>query len=46
MIIDTFAELTFKLSEETFRPIFFRLVEWACLNDPPKDRLITFYRIS
>ncbi len=45
-MIDTFAELLFKLSEETFRPSFFSLVEWATLNEPPKDRLIMFYRIS
>ena len=45
-VIDAFCELTFKLSEDLFRPIFFRLFEWATLNDPPKDRLITFYRLA
>lgn len=45
-VIDAFSELTFKLSEELFRPMFFKLFEWATVNNPPKDRLITFYRIT
>jgi hypothetical protein len=45
-IIDAYCELTFKLSEETFRPIFFKFYEWATINEPPKDRLITFYRTT
>jgi len=38
--------MTLKLSEELFRPMFFRVYEWATMNDPPKDRLITFYRLT
>lgn len=44
--MDTFCEMTLKLSEELFRPMFFRVYEWATMNDPPKDRLITFYRLT
>ncbi len=42
-VIEAFCELIFKLSEDLFRPIFFTLYEWATINEPPKDRLITFY---
>jgi hypothetical protein len=42
-VIEAFCELIFKLSEDLFRPIFFSLYEWATVNEPPKDRLITFY---
>ena len=45
-IIDAFSELIFKLSEDLFKPIFFKLYEWATANEPPKDRLITFYRTT
>ena len=42
-VIDAFCEMTYKLSEDLFRPIFFRMYEWATVNSPPKDRQITFY---
>ena len=45
-VIDAFCEHIFKLSEDLFRPIFFNLYEWATINEPPKDRLITFYSIT
>lgn len=45
-IIDAFCELIFKLSEDLFKPIFFKLYEWATINEPSKDRLITFYRTT
>ncbi|CAF0714899.1 unnamed protein product [Brachionus calyciflorus] len=45
-VIGAFVELTFKLSEDLFKPIFFKLYEWATSNNPPKDRLITFYRTT
>jgi hypothetical protein len=47
--ISAFCELTFKLSEDLFRPVFFSLYEWATTNDndySAKDRLITFYRVT
>ena len=45
-VIDAFCELIFKLSEDLFKPIFFKLYEWATVNEPAKDRLITFYRTT
>ena len=50
-VINAFAELTFKLSEDLFRPIFFSLYDWATTatsdNDyASKDRLLTFYRTT
>jgi U3 small nucleolar RNA-associated protein 10 len=47
--INAFCELTFKLSEDLFRPMFFGLYEWATANDgdySAKDRLLTFYRVT
>lgn len=45
-VIVAFCEFTFKLSEDLFRPIFFKFFEWSTVNDAPKDRLITFYRCT
>ena len=45
-VIGVFCEMTFKLSEDLFRPIFFKMYEWACVNEPPKERQITFYRAA
>lgn len=45
-VIGAFCEFTFKLSEDLFRPIFFKLFEWASVNNAPSDRLITFYRCT
>ncbi|XP_015417837.1 PREDICTED: HEAT repeat-containing protein 1-like [Myotis davidii] len=35
-----------KLSEVTFRPLFFKLFDWAKTEDAPKDRLLTFYNLA
>ena len=45
-VINAFCELIFKLSEDLFKPIFFKLFEWATMIEAPKDRLITFYRTT
>lgn len=45
-VVTAFCEFTFKLSEDLFRPIFFKLFEWSSVNNAPKDRLITFYRCT
>jgi len=45
-VIEAFSELVIKLSEDLFKPIFFKLFEWATMNEAPKDRLITFYRTT
>lgn len=36
--------LVLKLSEATFRPLFYRLYDWAARNPNKKLRNITFYR--
>ncbi|XP_012257559.2 HEAT repeat-containing protein 1 [Athalia rosae] len=38
--------LILKLSEATFRPLFYRLYDWAARNPGQKLRNITFYRLS
>ena len=45
-VLTSFCEFTFKLSEDLFKPIFYKLFEWSSVNNPPKDRLITFYRCT
>lgn len=42
-VVAAFCDFTFKLSEDLFRPVFFKLYEWSSVNDAPADRLITFY---
>lgn len=36
--------LTLKLSETTFRPLYYKLYDWAARNPQHKQRNITFYR--
>ncbi|OXU28122.1 hypothetical protein TSAR_002629 [Trichomalopsis sarcophagae] len=38
--------LVLKLSEATFRPLYYRLYDWAARNPQHKQRNITFYRLS
>ncbi|XP_014226389.1 HEAT repeat-containing protein 1 [Trichogramma pretiosum] len=38
--------LVLKLSEATFRPLYYRLYDWAARNPQFKQRNITFYRLS
>jgi hypothetical protein len=45
-VINAFCELTFKLSEDLFRPIFFKIYEWATINSPPKENQIVFYQTT
>lgn len=42
-VVGAFCEFTFKLSEDLFRPVFFKLYEWSSVHEAPTDRLITFY---
>lgn len=37
--------LVLKLSEATFRPLYYRLYDWAARNSQFKQRNITFYRL-
>lgn len=48
-VVGGFSELTLKLSEDLFRPMFFSLYEWATTESDDstgKERLITFYRAT
>ncbi|KAH0507192.1 HEAT repeat-containing protein 1 [Microtus ochrogaster] len=45
-IIDCLVAMVVKLSEVTFRPLFFKLYDWAKTEDAPKDRLLTFYNLA
>ncbi|XP_005320409.2 HEAT repeat-containing protein 1 [Ictidomys tridecemlineatus] len=45
-IIDCLVAMIVKLSEVTFRPLFFKLFDWAKTEDAPKDRLLTFYNLA
>ncbi|XP_030695347.1 HEAT repeat-containing protein 1 isoform X3 [Globicephala melas] len=45
-IIDCLMAMVVKLSEVTFRPLFFKLFDWAKTEDAPKDRLLTFYNLA
>ncbi|XP_015119212.1 HEAT repeat-containing protein 1 [Diachasma alloeum] len=38
--------LVLKLSEATFRPLYYKLYDWAARNSDKKLRNITFYRLS
>ncbi|XP_031838490.1 HEAT repeat containing 1 homolog l(2)k09022 [Nomia melanderi] len=38
--------LVLKLSEATFRPLYYKLYDWAARNPQYKQRSITFYRLS
>ncbi|XP_074520190.1 HEAT repeat-containing protein 1 [Halichoeres trimaculatus] len=43
-VIDCLLSMVLKLSEVTFRPLFFKLFDWS--KSDSKDRLLTFYRLS
>uniref|UniRef100_A0A1A8RMW0 HEAT repeat-containing protein 1 n=2 Tax=Nothobranchius rachovii TaxID=451742 RepID=A0A1A8RMW0_9TELE len=42
-VIDCLISMVMKLSEVTFRPLFFKLLDWS--KSDSKDRLLTFYRL-
>ncbi|XP_071318828.1 HEAT repeat-containing protein 1 isoform X2 [Trachinotus anak] len=42
-VIDCLLTMVMKLSEVTFRPLFFKLFDWSKANS--KERLLTFYRL-
>ncbi|XP_026206305.1 HEAT repeat-containing protein 1 isoform X3 [Anabas testudineus] len=43
-VIDSLLTMVMKLSEVTFRPLFFKLFDWS--KSHSKERLLTFYRLS
>nr|CAD7256183.1 unnamed protein product [Timema shepardi] len=45
-IVDALVALVLKLSESSFRPLYFKLFHWATSSESHKDRTITFYRLS
>ncbi|XP_070562669.1 HEAT repeat-containing protein 1-like [Ptychodera flava] len=45
-VIQAFLALVIKSSEATFKPLFFKLYDWATHTDTAKDRLLTFYRLT
>ncbi|KAJ8404760.1 hypothetical protein AAFF_G00331470 [Aldrovandia affinis] len=45
-IIDCLLTMVMKLSEVTFRPLFFKLFDWCKTEGAPRDRMLTFYRLA
>uniref|UniRef100_A0A4W5MB00 HEAT repeat-containing protein 1 n=1 Tax=Hucho hucho TaxID=62062 RepID=A0A4W5MB00_9TELE len=45
-VIDCLLAMVMKLSEVSFRPLFFKLFDWCKTERAAKDRLLTFYRLS
>ncbi|KAG1960415.1 ARM repeat superfamily protein [Pimephales promelas] len=45
-VIDCLLVMVMKLSEVTFRPLFFKLFDWSKIAGASKDRLLTFYRLT
>uniref|UniRef100_A0ACB8GBL6 HEAT repeat-containing protein 1 n=2 Tax=Sphaerodactylus townsendi TaxID=933632 RepID=A0ACB8GBL6_9SAUR len=45
-IITCLISMIMKLSEISFRPLFFKLFDWAKSEDSSKDRLLTFCRLA
>lgn len=43
-VISATISLVLKLSESTFRPLYYKIFNWAFQSDVNKDRSITFYR--
>nr|XP_021382758.1 HEAT repeat-containing protein 1 [Lonchura striata domestica]XP_021382759.1 HEAT repeat-containing protein 1 [Lonchura striata domestica] len=45
-IIDCLITMVMKLSEASFRPLFFKLFDWSKTEATLRDRLLTFHRIA
>ncbi|XP_069672379.1 HEAT repeat-containing protein 1 [Periplaneta americana] len=45
-VVQALVTLVMKLSEATFRPLYYTLFHWATSSDAHKDRVVTFYRLS
>jgi U3 small nucleolar RNA-associated protein 10 len=43
-VVEAAVVLVLKLSESTFRPLYYTLFHWATSSEAHKDRVITFYR--
>ncbi|KAK5645643.1 hypothetical protein RI129_004107 [Pyrocoelia pectoralis] len=45
-IIKAIGSLVLKLSETTFRPLYYKIFDWAVRTDVKTERIITFYNLS
>ena len=45
-VVSALVSLVLKLSEASFRPLFFQLYDWATRSDACKERLVTFYNVT
>ncbi|KAF5281536.1 hypothetical protein FQA39_LY05071 [Lamprigera yunnana] len=45
-IIKAISTLVLKLSETTFRPLYYRIFDWAIRTNVKTERVITFYNLS
>ncbi|XP_076364856.1 HEAT repeat-containing protein 1-like [Tachypleus tridentatus] len=45
-VIACFLKFVLKLSETTFRPVFFKLFMWATQDSESRDKILTFYILS
>ena len=45
-IITALSKLVLKLSESTFKPLYYKLFDWVARHDQKTERLITFYALS
>ncbi|XP_055599376.1 HEAT repeat-containing protein 1 homolog [Uranotaenia lowii] len=45
-VIKAFVVLILKLSESTFRPLYYKVFEWANRDSSSNDRAITFFNLS
>lgn len=45
-IVGVVTSLSFKLSEDTFRPFFYKIYNWAAVEDEDKNKVLTFYHLT
>ncbi|KAL3243170.1 hypothetical protein MRX96_002401 [Rhipicephalus microplus] len=45
-IVGVVTSLSFKLSEVTFRPFFYKMYNWAAVEDLDKNKVLTFYHLT
>jgi len=45
-VVTALVSLVLKLSEASFRPLFFNLYDWATQSGARKERLVTFYNVT
>ncbi|XP_065308439.1 HEAT repeat-containing protein 1 [Dermacentor albipictus] len=45
-IVGVVTSLSFKLSEVTFRPFFYKIYNWAAVEEPDKNKVLTFYHLT